>query len=322
MVSPHHHGHSGHQHARGHAHGHARGHAHDHSVEHHGRTLLAVLALTVVIFLAQVIGGILSQSLALLSDSMHMLSDSTGLIIALVATMIGAKAANASATYGYRRAEVLAALANAIFVTAVSVIIVISALKRINSPAEVSHDIMIAVAVVGLVANIIAATILARRRGESLNLHGAYLHVIVDLLSSIAVIIAGIIIALTGWHSADIVASILIALLVLPRALALVAQALRVLLERVPRGIDSAAIAAALAQISGVSGVHDLHIWSIDGRELLATCHLVLVAPEQTNYAILDQAQEILRQHGVEHSTIQLEPPAHIEHEITHGDIR
>lgn len=305
-------GHHGHDH---HQDGH---HDHDHRAPGSLRALLAVLGLTSVIFVAQLIGGFISGSLALLSDSMHMLSDSTGLIIALVATMVGRRAANERATYGYRRVEVLAALVNAAAVVAVSIWIVVGALSRLGSGAQVESGLMLAVAVVGLVANLISAAILARSKEESLNLRGAYLHVLVDAVSSLAVIVAALVIRFTGWSAADTVASLIIAAMVLPRALRLVWDTVSVLLERVPEGIDTLVVQRALAELDGVSTVHDLHIWSTDGQQLLATCHIVVAKDSRAGCNVLDAAQERLGTFGIEHSTIQIEDEGHIHHETVH----
>ncbi|WP_111726441.1 cation diffusion facilitator family transporter [Corynebacterium renale] len=319
-----------HEHTHTHSHGPGQQHSHSHGADHHNhnhdhnhsfngslKALTVTLTMTATIFVAQVIGGLWSGSLALLSDAMHMLSDSTGLLIALVAILIGRKAATAQATFGYRRVEVIAALVNAVVVTGVSVWIVVRALGRLGGDHEIETGVMLIVAIVGLLANAVSALILMRRQHESLNMKGAYLHVLSDLLGSVAVIIAGIIIAFTGWTAADTIASLLIAALVLPRALKLLWTSLSVLLNRAPENMDTEEIEAALAGLPGVYSVHDLHVWSTDGTEALATCHLVLEEPTHIgDCRVLDAAQEKLREFGIEHSTIQLEQKSHKDHEI------
>lgn len=293
-------------------------HDHDHSPAPNGslKALAAAFTLTATIFLAQVIGGLVSGSLALLSDAMHMLSDSTGLLIALVAILIGRQAATRRATYGHRRIEVFTALVNAIIVTGVSVWIVIRALGRIGEQPPIDTGVMLIVAVIGLLANAISALILVRRQHESLNMRGAYLHVLSDLLGSVAVIIAGLIIQFTGWLPADIIASLFIAAMVLPRSLRLIIDSLAVLMNRTPKGIDTREVETALRGLPGVTSVHDLHIWSTTGTESLATCHLVLNDMDDSGCGILDTAQARLQDFGIGHSTIQIEQRDHIHHEV------
>lgn len=294
---------------------HDHGHNHGHAPAGSLKALLTVFTLTATIFLAQLLGGLVSGSLALLSDAMHMLSDSTGLLIALVAILIGRRDATHRSTYGYRRVEVLAAMINAAVVAGVSVWIVISALRRLGGHHPIDTGLMLAVAVVGLIANAISALILVRRQHESLNMRGAYLHVLSDLLGSVAVIIAGLIIHVTGWLPADTIASLIIAALVLPRALRLLSDTLSVLLEQAPRGVDTRAVESALQAVPGVLTTHDLHVWSTDGTEPLATCHLVIEEGDRSPCDILHDAQEALQGFGITHSTLQLERVDHSTHE-------
>lgn len=301
--------------AEQHAHGHGHEHGHSHAPSGSLKALLVTLTMTATIFIAQVIGGLLSGSLALLSDAMHMLSDSTGLLIALVAILIGRRAATARATFGYRRVEVIAAVVNAATVIAVSVWIVVSALGRFGGDHEIDTGLMLIVAIIGLIANAISAAILMRHQHDSLNMRGAYLHVLSDLAGSVAVIIAGGVIYFTGWTAADAIASLLIAALVLPRALRLLTDSVAVLLNHAPATIDTGEVTRQLEALPGVASVHDLHIWSTDGNEPLATCHLVLAAQHQAGCDILDAAQAKLREFGIEHSTIQLEEGSHVGHE-------
>lgn len=301
-------------HAHGHDHAHGLGGTHTTNAPL--KALLGALIITAVVFCAELIAGLLSGSLALLSDAMHMLSDSTGLVIALFAMLIGRRQATERSTFGFRRVEVIAALLNAIVVTLVVVWILFQALRRLGSTQEINTTLMISVAVIGLVANAISALILLGQRNASLNMRGAFLHVLTDMLGSVAVIIAGVIIALTGWNIADTIASLVIVALVLPRSLRLLVDSLSVLLNRVPQGIDPAAVETALLGIPEVEAVHDLHIWSTEGINNLATCHLVLAEGRSPNCAVLDEAQSRLRALGIDHSTIQLEHRGHADHEV------
>lgn len=308
-------------HGQGHGQGHGHSHSHDHNVNDAPLWALGTaLAITGVVFFAELIGGWLSGSMALMADAMHMLSDATGLIIALVAVAVGRKPVSRYATFGYRRAEVLAAAVNAATVAVISVWIVVEAVQRIGSPEEVQTRAMIIVAVIGLVANAVSALVLKSQRKQSVNIEGAFLHVMVDLLGSVAVIVAGVVIAVTGFTGADVVASLVIAGLVLPRAWGLLKASISVLLERVPEGIDPDDVGDALVALEGVEAIHDLHLWSSGGSDVLCTVHLITRADHGQ---LLDRAQGRLRELGIEHATIQIEGPGHFEHEVycaPHGD--
>ncbi|MGJ4112961.1 cation diffusion facilitator family transporter [Corynebacterium macclintockiae] len=310
-----------HSHESGHAqshdsgHGHSHGHSHSHApTDAPLRALLIVLGVTGTVFFAELIGGLITGSVALLADAMHMLSDAAGLIIAVVAIFIGRRAATAQATFGYRRVEVLAALVNAVTVLGISAWIVVEAFQRLSEPVEIMAGPMMIVAVIGLLANIISAWILNRQREHSVNVQGAFLHVLADMLGSVAVLVAGGVIILTGWQYADVIASLVIAALVLPRAWQLMMQALRILLEQVPPGYRPAEVDALLRQVDGVLDVHDLHLWSLDGTSALASVHLVV--PEGRDpAAVLCAAQAALQERGIAHATIQVERASHADHE-------
>lgn len=308
-THPHGHGHDhGAGGARLHGHEHEHGHSHVHGVAS-VQALSIACAMTVTILIAEVIGGFVSGSLALLSDAAHMLSDAAGLILALAACWYGQKAASSKATYGNKRYEVLAAFINAAVVLAISVWIIVRAIVRFLAPSpEVHTDIMLVVAVVGLVANIASAVVLNHSAGESMNVRGAFLHVLSDLLGSVAVIIAGLIIEFTGFTAADSIASLLIAVIIVPRAVSLVVSSSRVLTEGAPDTVSVDDVREALEAIPSVIAVHDLHVWSLDGESLLATCHLVAHAP---HHPVLDSAHEELDRLGIAHSTIQMETPDH-----------
>lgn len=307
-------------------------HTHSHDAHEHGlggthttsaplRALGVAFGITATVFFAELVGGLVSGSLALLSDAMHMLSDAAGLIIALLAAMVGRKAASRSATFGYRRVEVLAALINALAVTGVVVWILIRAVGRLGDDHDIDTTLMLAVAVVGLIANALSAWVLSRHSSDNLNIRGAFLHVLADMLGSVAVIIAGLVIRFTGWTPADTIASLAIVAFVLPRSLTLLWQTVEVLLERVPRGMDAREVVEALREVEGVVEVHDMHLWSADGVTPLATCHLVVEEScvPAAGCGVLGDAQEVLRGFGIEHSTIQLEHPGHVDSEEVCG---
>jgi cobalt-zinc-cadmium efflux system protein len=306
---------SGHAHSHDSGHGHSHGHSHSHApTDAPLRALLIVLGVTGTVFFAELIGGLITGSVALLADAMHMLSDAAGLIIAVVAILIGRRAATAQATFGYRRVEVLAALVNAVTVLGISAWIVVEAFQRLSEPVEIMAGPMMIVAVIGLLANIISAWILNRQREHSVNVQGAFLHVLADMLGSVAVLVAGGVIILTGWQYADVIASLVIAALVLPRAWQLMMQALRILLEQAPPGYQPAEVDALLRQVDGVLDVHDLHLWSLDGTSALASVHLVV--PEGRDpAAVLCAAQAALQERGIAHATIQVERASHADHE-------
>ncbi|MHA2788781.1 cation diffusion facilitator family transporter [Corynebacterium sp. S7] len=305
-----------------HSHPSRHDHGHDHGIDPQTaslRALITALTFTGTIFFAELIGGWISGSLALMADAMHMLSDATGLIIAVIAVLIGRKVATAKATYGYRGVEAMAAAINALTVAVVSIWIVVAAVIRLNSHAHIDTALMGWVAVVGLVANLASAWVLSRQRKNSLNVEGAFLHVLSDMLGSIAVIVAAVVIRFTGFTAADTIASLIIAALVLPRALQLLKNSVDVLLDKVPAGFEVGEIQSSLSEIPHVEAVHDLHVWSVSGSEVLATCHLV-VDGEVPSGPVLDAAQEKLRDFGIHHSTIQIEQPGHQDHEQVCSD--
>ena len=337
----------GHDHAHEHHHGHHHHHVHDrdhvHDHDHvHGHThapdsvkaLVGVIILTTTIFAAEVIGGFLSGSLSLLADAAHMLSDSAGLIMALVAAIIGRREANNKATFGYKRVEVLTAAINAAAVGAIGLWIIVEAVMKLFRRIEgqpIDTGLMLIVALIGLVANGASALILARGSHDSLNMRGAYLHVLSDLAGSVAVIIAGLIIRYTGFHYADAIASIIIAIIILPRTKKLLDDAVGVLLEHAPAGIDVDEVQRTVLAIDGVISVHDLHVWSLDGAKALVSCHLVVNAdaggsPEcvlknhVNQCAVLDEAERRLGELGISHTTIQIEGAQHLGHERDAND--
>lgn len=300
-------------HSSGSHHGHSHGlGGHATATGKHRSRLVLVLAITMGVFVLQIGGAVFSGSLALLADAGHMLSDAAGVSIALLASFIAARPATARRTYGFQRAEVLAALVNVLLLIAVAAFIFTEALSRLGSPAGVSPTPMLIAAVLGAAANAASLLILHSGQQESLNLRGAYLEVLADLLGSFAVIVAALVIALTGWQAADAWASILIALMILPRAWNLLKDVLHVLLEAAPDHMDAEQIRRHILELEDVADVHDIHAWTITSGVPVFTAHLVLpdeVFSSGRAGAVLERAAECLSSHfDTEHCTLQLEP--------------
>lgn len=296
--------------------------AHDHAQHTDNRRKLGlVLAIVAVVLVAEVVGGILTGSLALLADAGHMFSDLTGLAIALVALSIAARPATQRHTYGYRRVEVLAALFNGLILLAVAVSIVITGVTRLLDPSrvEVLGTPMLLVAVVGLLANVVSMFILRSSAKTSINMRGAYFEVLGDLFGSIGVIVAAVIILATGFVQADAIASLVIAAGILPRAWILLRDVWRVLNQSTPPDTDVELIRRHIREAPGVIDVHDLHVWSITTGQHVFTAHVVVEAAvfaEQRTGEMLDTLSECLAGHfDVDHSTFQLEPAKHAGHE-------
>ncbi|MET3951435.1 cation diffusion facilitator family transporter [Arthrobacter sp. UYEF36] len=301
---------------------------HDHSHSHglsatgtakHRKRLVAVLAITLGVVLIQIAGALVSGSLALLADAGHMLSDAAGVFIALLAAWIATRPASDQRTYGYQRAEVLAALANALVLIVISVVIFTEAIRRLGSAPEVQTDVMLYAAVLGAVANLVSLLILRGAQKESLNIRGAYLEVLGDLLGSFAVIAAALVIMVTGFQTADTIASIVIALMILPRAWHLLRDVVDVLLEATPKGVEVQMIREHILAVEGVVSVHDIHIWTITSGVPVFSAHVVVedaALGARGADQILDKLVSCLGSHfDTEHCTFQLEPLSHAEHE-------
>ncbi|MDQ1623262.1 MAG: cobalt-zinc-cadmium efflux system protein [Actinomycetota bacterium] len=299
---------------------------HDHSHAHgltgtgkHRKRLIAVLVITLAVVLVQIVGALVSGSLALLADAGHMLSDAAGVFIALLASWIAARPASDQRTYGYQRAEVLAALANALVLIVISVVIFTEAIRRLASAPEVQTDVMLAAAVLGALANLVSLLILRTAQKESLNVRGAYLEVLGDLLGSLAVIAAAVFILVTGLYVADTVASLAIALLILPRAWHLLRDVVDVLLEATPKGVDVQMIRAHILAVDGVVSVHDIHIWTITSGVPVFSAHVVVedaALGARGADRVLDKLTSCLGSHfDTGHCTFQLEPASHSAHE-------
>ncbi|GAA2028950.1 cation diffusion facilitator family transporter [Pseudokineococcus marinus] len=285
---------------------------------HRGR-LTAVLVMTLVVMVAEVVGALVSGSLALLADAGHMLTDASGLGLALVASVLAARPATGRRSFGLARAEVLAAATNALLLLGVAAFVLVEGVRRLVDPQPVAAGPMLVAALAGLVANVVGLRLLHAGSGESLNVRGAYLEVLADLLGSVAVVVAALVVALTGWVRADAVVSLGIGLLVVPRALALLRDTLDVLLESTPRGVDLEDVRAHVLSAEGVLDVHDVHVWTLTGGLPVMSAHVV-VAEDALDRAgsgrVLDALGACLADHfDVEHSTFQLEPAGHAAHE-------
>jgi cobalt-zinc-cadmium efflux system protein len=295
-------------------------HDHDHGTAtqaDRGR-LQAVLVITLTVMVAEAVGAVVSGSFALLADAGHMLTDAGGIVLALVAARLAARPATAARTFGWQRAEILAALANGLVVSVVGVVVLVEGVGRIADPPRVDAGLMLAVAVVGLVANSASLLLLRPGHQSSLNVRGAYLEVLGDLLGSVAVILAALVVLATGFRAADGIASVVIGLLIVPRAVALLRSVAHVLLEATPDGVDLAAVRAHIGGVPGVVGVHDLHAWTITSGVPVLSAHVV-VGDEVIaggTARVLDSLHACLSGHfDVAHCTFQVEPAAHAEHE-------
>jgi cobalt-zinc-cadmium efflux system protein len=271
------------------------------------RRLAIVFILAAGYMVAEFAGGLLSGSLALLADAGHMLADVGGIGLSLMAIWISSRPATMAKSYGYYRAEILAALLNGAILFGISGFILYEAIVRLQSPPEINSGLMMVVAAGGVVINLTGAFLLHSGASESLDIEAAFLEVISDLIGSIGVIVAGGIILFTGWWYADPLFSILIALLIVPRTYRLVRRAVHVLLEGTPEGINVDELEAAICAVPCVTAVHDLHVWLI-GSGIPALSVHVDVEPEADDCAILDEVQDLLAEHfEIHHSTIQIE---------------
>jgi cobalt-zinc-cadmium efflux system protein len=301
--------------------GHGSGHGHGTVTGQQRWRLVAVIGITLAVFVAEVIGGLLSGSLALLADAGHMLTDSSGLLIALMATMLAARPATSARTFGLQRAEVLAALVNGMLLVAIAVWVLIQAVARWNQPSDIASGLMLVVAVGGACANTAGLLILRGGKDQSLNLRGAYLEVLGDLLGSVAVLVAAIVISVTGYTRADSIASIVIFVLIVPRAWSLLRDVIDVLLESTPPGVDLDQVRDHIKDTPGVVDVHDLHAWTITSGSPVLSAHVVVDAAcirDGRSGEVLDALGECLGGHfDVDHCTFQLEPEGHRDHEST-----
>ena len=310
------HGHShsaSHGHGHGHGHGHAAGRALDRS------RLKVVLAVTLSVVVIEAVGAWISGSLALWADAGHMVTDAASIGLALSASYVAALAPTSRRTFGLHRAEILAALVNAVVLLGVCGYLLLQGVRRLVDPVGVDTGPMLWFAVVGLVANAASLSLLARRRDASLNMRGAYLEVLGDLLGSALVVLAAVVIAWTGFLRADSLASLVIAVLILPRALGLLRDAVSVLLETTPAHLDLDDVREHLGEVPGVVDVHDLHAWTITSGMPVLSAHVTVsdaCLEERGVGSLLDEFAACVAAHfSVDHVTFQIEPESHRDHE-------
>ncbi|WP_104084178.1 cation diffusion facilitator family transporter [Cryobacterium sp. Y11] len=298
------------------------GHDHAHGTGSNRRRLTLAIGIVAAVLLLEVVGAWLTGSLALLADAGHMLSDLFGLIVALTATVVAARPATDRATFGFARAEVFGALVNGLILLAVAGGVSVAAIGRLIGPSDsaVLPTPMLIVAIVGLAANIAGLVLLRPAAAGSINMRGAYLEVLGDALGSVAVIVAAIVILSTGFGQADAIASLVIAAMIVPRAYLLLRDVVRVFSQSTPADTDVSEIRRHLLGTSGVVDVHDVHVWAITSGAHVFTAHIVVeptVLAAGTD-ALLDELSGCLSRHfDVAHSTFQLEPAEHAEHEDT-----
>jgi cobalt-zinc-cadmium efflux system protein len=283
-----------------------------------GRLRIA-LAITLSVMVLEIVGGLLSGSLALIADAAHMATDAVGLAMALLAIHFANRPAGLNRTLGFARAEILAALANCLLLLGVGGYLLFEAVERFITPAETKGWLTIAFAVVGLLANMVSLSILVRGQKESLNVRGAYLEVLADTLGSLTVLVSAAIILATGWLPADPIASLVIGLMIVPRTWKLLRETLNVLLEAAPKGVDMGEVRAHIVALPGVEDVHDLHAWTITSGMPVLSAHVVVsqdILDAVGHEKMLHDLQGCIGGHfDVEHCTFQLEPVGHAEHE-------
>lgn len=306
---------AGHDHGHGHSHAPPTGTA---AAAYRGRLRVA-LSITLTVMVVEIVGGLLADSLALIADAAHMATDALGLGMALFAIHFANRPPSGNRTFGYARAEILAALANCLLLLGVGGYVLYEAIQRFVTPADTAGGLTIVFGAIGLVANMISLTLLVRGQSESLNVRAAFLEVAADALGSLAVIISALVILTTGWQAADPIASLVIGLMIVPRTVKLLRETLDVLLEAAPRGVDMAEVRAHILDLDGVEDVHDLHAWTITSGMPVLSTHVVVssdVLSAIGHEKMLHELQECLGDHfDVAHCTFQLEPGGHAEHE-------
>ncbi|MEV4871812.1 cation diffusion facilitator family transporter [Streptomyces syringium] len=307
--------------------GHDHGHSHGApppgtsgtaAAAYRGRLRIA-LGITLTVLVAEIIGAALTGSLALLADAGHMATDAVGVSMALVAIHFANRPASARRTYGYARAEILAALLNCLLLLGVGGYILFEAIDRLINPTDVPGGMTVVFGLIGMVANVISLALLMRGQKESLNVRGAFLEVLSDALGSLAVVVSALVIMATGWAQADPIASLVIGLMIVPRTLKLLREALDILLEAAPKDVDMDEVRAHIMALPGVVDLHDLHVWTITSGMPVLSAHVVVdqSALETGGHEkMLHDLQGCLGEHfDVEHCTFQLEPSGHAEHE-------
>lgn len=288
---------------------------HDHRGEiKYERPLWIALGLTLTFLVAEVIGGLITNSLALLSDAAHMGTDVIALGVSLVAVRLSRRPADAKRTYGYARMEAIGAMINGGLLFIVAAYILWEAVGRFQEPPEVASTGMLVVASLGLLVNLISMRLLKAGSGESLNIKGAYLEVWADMLGSVGVIAGALIIKFTGWTVVDPIIAVLIGLWVLPRTWTLLREAGQILMQGVPNGVDLAALRSALEAQPGVEGIHDLHVWTLGSEEPIMTAHVVAIDGQNTSQLRMELRKLLHDQFKIEHATLQIEEAGCDEH--------
>ena len=285
----------------------SQAHDHDHARGAKPAALAKALALTGTFLVVEVVGGLLTGSLALLSDAAHMFTDTAALAIALAAVKIAERPADHRRTFGYQRFEILAASVNAILLFIVALYIIYEGWRRLVDPPQIQSLGMLAIAVVGLVVNLLAMRVLSAGQSNDVNIRGAYLEVWSDMLGSVGVIAAAVVLWLTGWTWVDTLVAIGIGLWVLPRAWSLLKETVNVLLEGVPKGLDVQAIEAAMAGMGGVGGLHDLHVWALTSDQPSLSAHLVLTDGAVADDVRVAVAAMLGERFDIHHVTLQTE---------------
>ncbi|MDG5802469.1 cation diffusion facilitator family transporter [Streptomyces ossamyceticus] len=306
------------------------GAGHDHGHAHHAPTsgtaaaayrgrLRIALSITLTVMVVEIVGGVLADSLALVADAAHMATDAVGLGMALLAIHFANRPPSGNRTFGYARAEILAALANCVLLLGVGGYVLFEAIQRFITPVGTQGGLTVVFGAIGLVANMISLTLLMRGQKESLNVRGAFLEVAADALGSLAVIVSAVVILLTGWQAADPIASLIIGVMIVPRTVKLLRETLDVLLEAAPKNVDMAEVRAHILALPGVEDVHDLHAWTITSGMPVLSAHVVVGSDTLDaigNEKMLHELQGCIGDHfDVEHCTFQLEPGGHAEHE-------
>ncbi|MGQ4441827.1 cation diffusion facilitator family transporter [Streptomyces violaceoruber] len=304
----------------GHDHGHAHGgHAGGTATAAYRGRLRVALSITLTVMVVEIVGGLVADSLALIADAAHMATDALGLGMALLAVHFASRPPSDRRTFGYARAEILAALANCLLLLGVGGYVLYEAIDRFVTPADTAAVPTVVFGAIGLVANMVSLSLLMRGQKESLNVRGAFLEVAADALGSLAVIVSALVILATGWQPADPIASLLIGLMIVPRTLRLLRETLDVLLEAAPKGVDIAEVRAHILALDGVEDVHDLHAWTITSGMPVLSAHVVVDGEALSaigHEKMLHELQGCLGDHfDVEHCTFQLEPSGHAEHE-------
>ncbi|WP_405571253.1 cation diffusion facilitator family transporter [Streptomyces phaeochromogenes] len=306
-------------HSHGHAHGADGGGGGTATAAYRGRLRVA-LWITLTVMVVEIVGGIVANSLALVADAAHMATDALGLAMALLAIHFANRPPSGNRTFGYARAEILAALANCLLLLGVGGYVLYEAIQRFVTPTETEGGLTAVFGLIGLVANMISLSLLMRGQKDSLNVRGAFLEVAADALGSLAVLVSAVLVLTTGWQAADPVASIVIGLMIVPRTWKLLRETLNVLLEAAPEDVDMAAVRSHIRALPGVEDVHDLHAWTITSGLPVLSAHVVVGAEALDTIGhekMLHELRTCLGEHfDVEHCTFQLEPDGHAAHEL------